>query len=54
MKPLYVWDYDIEETLFKDILAGKKVVGKFDQDWAARRLLEYASYKDIVRQIEDR
>jgi len=51
MKPPYVWDYDLEETQFKEILAGKKVVGKFDQDWAARRLLEYASYKEIVHQI---
>ena len=32
MKPPYVWDYDLEEAQFKDILAGKKVVGKFDQD----------------------
>lgn len=51
MKLPYVWDYDIEEAQFKDILAGKKIMGKFDQDWAARRLLEYASYKDIVQQI---
>jgi hypothetical protein len=51
MKLSYVWDYDIEETQFKDILDGKKIMGKLDQDWAARRLLEYASYKDIVQQI---
>ena len=42
MRPPYLWDYDIEETTFKDILAGKKVVGKLDQDWAARRLIEYS------------
>jgi hypothetical protein len=51
MKPPYVWDYDLEETQVKEILDGKKVVDKFDQDWAARRLLEYASYKEIVQQI---
>ncbi len=51
MKPPYVWDYDLEETQFKDILDGKIVVGKFDQDWAARRLIEYASYQEIVQQI---
>ncbi|MGB8215265.1 MAG: hypothetical protein WCE68_17080 [Anaerolineales bacterium] len=51
MKPIYIWDYDIEEAQFQDILAGTIVVGRFDQDWAARRLLEYAPYKDIVQQI---
>jgi len=51
MKPPYVWDYDLDETQFKDILAGKKIVGRFDQDWAVRRMLEYAPYKDIVQQI---
>jgi hypothetical protein len=51
MRPTYIWDYDIEETQFKDILAGKQVLGKLDQDWAARRLLEYAPYKEIVQQI---
>ncbi|MCX6054063.1 MAG: hypothetical protein NTZ74_03955 [Chloroflexi bacterium] len=51
MKLSYVWDYNIDENQFKDILAGRKIMGKLDQDWAARRLLEYASYKDIVQQI---
>jgi len=51
MKPPYIWDYDIKDAQFKDILAGKKVMGKFDLDWAARRLIEYASYKEIVQQI---
>jgi hypothetical protein len=51
MRSPYVWDYNIEETQFKDILAGKIVVGRFDQDWAARRLIEYAPYKEIVQQI---
>lgn len=51
MKPFYIWDYDLDETQFKDILAGKVVVGKLDQDWAARRLIEYASYQEIVQQV---
>ena len=51
MKPSYVCDYNLDEAQFKDILAGKIIVGKLDQDWAARRLLEYASYKEIVQQI---
>jgi hypothetical protein len=51
MRPSYIWDYDLEEDQFKEILAGKIVMGKLDRDWAARRLIEYASYKDIVHQI---
>jgi hypothetical protein len=47
----YVWDYDLDEAQFQEILAGRRVLGRLDQDWAARRLLEYASYEDIVRQI---
>jgi hypothetical protein len=44
-----VWDYDIDETQFRDILAGRMVLGRLDRDWAAVRLLEYAPYPDIVR-----
>ncbi len=47
----YVWEYDLSESQFQDILAGRRVFGRLDQDWAARRLLEYASYEEIVRQI---
>lgn len=47
----YVWDYDLDEAQFKDILAGRRVFGRLDQDWAALRLLEYASYEEIVQQI---
>ncbi len=47
----HVWDYGLDEAQFKEILAVNKVVGRFDQDWAARRLIEYAPYKDIVHQI---
>ena len=45
----YVWDYDIDEAQFRDILAGRVTLGRLDRDWAAVRLLEYAPYPDIVR-----
>lgn len=47
--PSYIWDYDISEQEFQEILAGERVLGRLDQDWAALRLLEYAPYEDIVR-----
>ena len=45
----YIWDYDISEQEFLEILSGKLVLGRLDQDWAALRLLEYAPYEEIVR-----
>jgi hypothetical protein len=47
----YVWDYDIDKIQFQEILAGRRVIGRLDQDWAARRLLEYAPYEEIIRLI---
>lgn len=47
----YVWDYDIDEQQFAAILAGRLTIGRLDEDWAARRLLEYAPYGEIIRQI---
>jgi len=47
----YVWDYDIDAEQFREILAGKRTLGRLNQDWAARRLLEYASYEEIVEMI---
>jgi len=47
----YVWDYDIDGQAFHDILEGRRVIGRLNQDWAARRLIEYASYEEIVRLI---
>jgi len=47
----YVWDYDIDETQFREILAGRLTIGRLDRDWAAVRLLEYAPYPEIVRLI---
>lgn len=47
----YVWDYEIDSATFRDILEGRRVVGRLNQDWAARRLIEYAPYEEIVRLI---
>lgn len=47
----YVWDYDIDDATFADILAGRMQAGRLDADWAAVRLLEYAPYPEIIRQL---
>ncbi len=46
--PVYLWDYDINEQEFQQILASERVIGRLNQDWAALRLLEYAPYEEIV------
>ena len=45
----YVWDYDIDQDTFRQMLAGQMALGRLNQEWAVVRLLEYASYKEIVR-----
>ncbi len=45
----YVWDYDIDESQFRDLLAGRLKLGRLDRRWAAVRLLEYAPYREIIR-----
>jgi hypothetical protein len=45
----FVWDYDLDEGAFRDLLAGRRTLGRLDRDWAAVRLLEYAPYADIRR-----
>jgi len=47
----YVWDYEIDESTFQEILAGRMKIGRLDRDWAATRLLEYAPYREIVRML---
>lgn len=47
----YVWDYDIDEDEFRDLLAGRLQLGRLDRLWAAVRLLEYAPYREIVRML---
>ena len=45
----YLWDYDIDDADFREILAGHKELGRLNRDWAAVRLLEHASYPEIVQ-----
>jgi hypothetical protein len=47
----YVWDYDLDQKQFLEILAGRRTWGRLNQDWAAHRLLEYAPYDEIIRWI---
>jgi hypothetical protein len=47
----YVWDYDLSLAQFREILEGRRAQGRLNQDWAARRLLEYAPYEEIIRMI---
>ena len=47
----YLWDYNLSPEEFRAILAGKITRGRLDQDWAASRLIEYASYEEIIREI---
>lgn len=50
-RPSYVWDYDIDTKQFQQILNGHLTKGRLNQDWATRRLLEYAPYEEIIRLI---
>ena len=47
----WVWDYDLDAETFAALLDGRMSLGRLDRDWAALRLLEYASYPEIVRMI---
>ena len=49
MQSAYVWDYDMDQDEFLDILNGILVRGRLDADWAAIRLLEYAPYMEIIK-----
>ncbi len=48
-KPYWLWDSDLNEEEFRLILSGRKTIGRRDRKWAAYRLLDYASYRDILR-----
>jgi hypothetical protein len=48
-RPPYVWDYDIDEAEFREMLDGVLKIGRLDRDWAVVRLLENAPYEEIVR-----
>jgi hypothetical protein len=45
----YVWDYDIDERRFRQLLAGELRIGRLDRRWAAVRLIDHAPYADIIR-----
>jgi hypothetical protein len=45
----YVWDYELDEGQFINLLEGKTTLGRLNSDWAAIRLLEYAPYPEVVR-----
>lgn len=47
----YVWDYDMDAGTFLEILDGRRAMGRLDRDWAARRLIEYGTYEEIIRLI---
>ncbi|MFB3902814.1 MAG: hypothetical protein ACE15E_05120 [Acidobacteriota bacterium] len=47
----YVWDYNIDEAQFREILAGHLTVGRLDRDWAVVRVLENGRYEEILRLI---
>lgn len=47
----YLWDYNISESEFRAMLAGELTIGRLGQDWAVLRLLEYAPYPEIIRQL---
>ena len=47
----YVWDYDLSQAEFDALLAGRLRRGTLDRDWAAVRLIEWASYEEMIRRI---
>ena len=52
MKPYWLWDNDLDEEEFVELLSGRKRRGRRDQTWAAVRLLDYAPYRDIRRLVK--
>ncbi len=47
----YLWDYDLDQMQFREILNGHLTKGQLNQDWAACRLLEYAPYAVIFNTV---
>jgi len=43
-----VWDYNLLQSDFEKILKGEKVVGKFDQPWAIKRVLENLNFYEAM------
>ena len=47
----YVWDYDLSQEEFDALLDGRLRREKLDRDLAAVRLIEWASYDEMIRRI---
>ncbi len=47
----FIWDYDLDEQAFREVLSGRRRVGRLDRTWAAVRLLEYATYPEILKYL---
>jgi hypothetical protein len=45
----FLWDYNLSNQEFLDILNGRLERGRLNQGWAITRLLEYGKYEDIIR-----
>lgn len=43
-----VWDYNMPQSDFEDILQGKNTLGTLDQSWAIARVLENLHYYDAL------
>lgn len=48
----WIWDYNIDERTFIDILNHKMHIGNLDYLWATQRLLEYARYQDVIKFLD--
>lgn len=46
-----VWDYNLTQPEFEAILAGEKVLGNMDQNWAIVRVLENLNYYDAMNLV---
>ncbi|MCB9157601.1 MAG: hypothetical protein H6645_10860 [Caldilineaceae bacterium] len=47
----YIWDYDISEEQFTQLLTGELTLGRLNREWAVLRLLEYAPYREIIARL---
>ena len=45
----WLWDVDLDNAEFEDILHGRHAAAGLDADWAMLRLIEYAPYHEIKR-----
>ncbi len=50
-RPSFVWDYELDDQAFRAMLAGHRTEGRLDRNWAAVRLLEYATYREILQYL---